>query len=129
MWYQFNQNNSGGSFVTDEMVCHRVFIEANSAEEANKIAIDMGIYFDGVSGGLDCGCCGDRWYEQFGDGISFPYDYGQDWKTKELLVFNNIEDYTQYLANKYGWTSPDARIYYADGKTVKEVFMQKEPTA
>jgi hypothetical protein len=65
MWCGFRQNNSGGDFVIDE---HRgigpnVWIEADSVDEANEIAMGLGIYFDGVEDGEDCPCCGDRWYE------------------------------------------------------------------
>ena len=36
------------------------------------------------------------------------------------IKFRNIEEYAQFHANEYGgWTSPDVRIFYADG-TVKE---------
>ena len=36
-------------------------IEAKSAEQANQLAEQHGIYFDGVERGIDCDCCGDRW--------------------------------------------------------------------
>lgn len=60
-WYCFDQNNSGGSFVVDDKVCHRLFIEANSTEEAISKAEDLGCYWNGVASGMDCPCCGDRW--------------------------------------------------------------------
>lgn len=34
MFYQFDQNNFFGYFEVDDKVCHRLFIEADSAEEA-----------------------------------------------------------------------------------------------
>ena len=37
------------------------------------------------------------------------------------IAFGTIEEYAQYLADKYGWTRPDGRIFYKDG-TVKEIF-------
>ena len=61
MFYEFSQNNSGGSFVVDKNVCHRLFIEADSASEAIRKAEDLGCYWNGVSEGQDCSCCGDRW--------------------------------------------------------------------
>lgn len=64
-FYEFTQNNSGGSFITNDKVCHRLFIEADSASEANSIAEDLGVYFDGVEYGDDCSCCGDRWYRAY----------------------------------------------------------------
>ena len=63
MWYEFSQNNSGGEFIrnNDSALC--VLVEANSAEEANKRATrELGIYFNGCNAGMDCPCCGDRWY-------------------------------------------------------------------
>jgi hypothetical protein len=63
MFYQYNQNNSGGSFTINEAkgIGPVVWIEANSGWEADKIAESKGIYFDGVEQGWDCDCCGDRW--------------------------------------------------------------------
>ena len=61
-FYEFSQNNSGGSFVTDSKLCHRLFIEAKNEEEAIEIAESLGCYWNGVNEGLDCPCCGDRWY-------------------------------------------------------------------
>lgn len=39
------------------------------------------------------------------------------------ICFESIEEYAQFLANEYGWTTPDIRIYYQDG-TVKEIFKE-----
>lgn len=61
-FYHFHQNNSGGFLA--EPACE-VFIEADTAEEANAIGLENGIYFDGCSKNIDCNCCGDRWYRAF----------------------------------------------------------------
>lgn len=111
MFYEFTQNNSGGHFDVDDKVCHRVFIEADSFEQALLKADNIGIYFNGCDEGIDCDCCGDRWSE-YEELIELPVEYGD-------LVFNDIEEYAQYLADKYSWTTPDVRIYYKDGN-VKE---------
>ena len=114
MWYEFNQNNSGGRFIVDDKVCHRVFVEADSAMDANDIAVNLGIYFDGCEDGRDCDCCGDRWCAQDeGNGMEFPIDYGKEG------VFEDIESYAQYLTAHFGWTTPDARLYYADGRVAE----------
>lgn len=79
MFYHFDQNNSGGSFSFDgnEGITHHVVIEADNASDANTIAEEIGIYFNGCSTGLDCDCCGDRWYEvQERHGEEFPHIYG-----------------------------------------------------
>lgn len=60
-FYEYRQNNSGGSFDMD--LGENVYVQANDAEEANSIALNNGIYFDGVYYERDCACCGDRWYE------------------------------------------------------------------
>ncbi len=58
-FYHFSQSNSGGWY---SIPAKEVFIEAVNAVEANEIALQNGIYFDGVAKGIDCDCCGDRWY-------------------------------------------------------------------
>ena len=71
-WFEFSQNNSGGSFNYDGIagISHRVFIEAESADDANAHALYIGIYFDGCSEDKDCSCCGDRWYPVYDDDYS-----------------------------------------------------------
>lgn len=76
-WFTFDQNNSGGNFVYDEQagISTKVLIEAHSAAEANRIAQQIGLYFDGDG---DCSCCGDRWYSKWTDdeGDEEPLIYG-----------------------------------------------------
>ena len=74
MWYEYSQNNSGGSFVIRPQfgIGPRVWIEAASPEEADERALNLGIYFNGVEDGHDCDCCGDRWYPQWDDGEEYP---------------------------------------------------------
>ena len=111
--YLFNQNNSGGSFDTHDLLCHRVGIEAASRQEANDTAEDIGIYFYGIEDGLDCPCCGDRWYP-----VS---EY--DTIDKEGAV-----EHLQKLADGHGWPDKDgvdARIIYLDG-TVKEIKVREK---
>jgi hypothetical protein len=62
-FYEFDQNNSGGSFDVDEKrgIGVNVWIEALSVEDANDRAERIGIYFNGCEAGQDCECCGDRW--------------------------------------------------------------------
>jgi hypothetical protein len=78
MFFTFGQNNSGGSFINDGYVTHYVIVEADNADEANKIAENIGIYFDGCDQDMDCPCCGDRWSRQYGnrDGTEAPEIYG-----------------------------------------------------
>ena len=57
-YFKFRQNNSFGHFVGTPLV----FVQADNAADANSIAQDHGVYFNGVADGIDCDCCGDRWY-------------------------------------------------------------------
>lgn len=80
-FYQFRQNNSGGSFSHDaeEGIGVYVLVEADNADHANARAERIGIYFDGCRDGADCPCCGDRWSEVCEyDGDDTPKVYGAD---------------------------------------------------
>ena len=74
MFYTYSQNNSGGSFIGP----HHVIVEADSARQANSIAQDHDVYFDGVEFGVDCECCGDRWIriEKDSEGKQSPMIWG-----------------------------------------------------
>ena len=110
MFYEYNQNNSGGSFDFDASmgITHHVIIEANSPEEANHKAEDIGLYFDGCDKGLDCPCCGDRWYpmwrEEAGDPV--PSIYGTP--LSEYVV-----DYSFFL---WMGNDPECFVHYSDGR-------------
>lgn len=158
-WFVFDQNNSGGSFVVNDKVCHRLFIEADSFDNAVEKAEELGCYWNGVDEGIDCPCCGDRWYkwedtidldeynnEGYRVGVYDKANAKTRWNKKygkyEVIEeptwqeeygigeytgkirFRNVEEYAQYLADEYGWTTPDVRIYYHDGD-VKEIFSNK----
>lgn len=108
MFYTFNQNNSGGDFDFDKVagITHYVIIEADSADEANAKALEIGLYFDGAH---DCPCCGNRWSEVWGGyGVSeVPSIYEEPIET--------------YLAgDSMRWMEPGAEIvvHYADGRMV-----------
>ena len=166
-FYEISQNNTGGSFVTDGKLCHRLYIEANSSTEADSIAEDLGCYWNGVDEGSDCPCCGDRWYgahevnlmnmTREKDG-SYPVEVwvdrgkatpeealetlksrysGFEWVKEPSLgdkygspiiegvvKLRSIEQYAQITSDQYGWTYPDARIFYNNG-SIKEIFSYK----
>ncbi len=75
-FFHYSQNNSGGSFDfnRERGLTHHVVVEAFSAAHANERAESIGLYFDGAG---DCPCCGDRWYEAWGDGDAEPEVYGE----------------------------------------------------
>ena len=105
-FYHFDQNNSGGDFVVNDDVCHHVFIEAHSVEEANLLADNFGIYFDGCNTGEDCSCCGDRWHPVSNyDGKTKPKIYGVDVRKAFEGMFNT-----------------DCIIHYLNGKKEHIIF-------
>lgn len=112
MWYEISQNKSGGNFDVDINLCHRLFIEAENIEAAIRKAEQLGCYWDGVESGIDCPCCGDRWVKPYSE-IEFPIN-AINWDRKRI-VFTTIEEYAQNLANEFGWTLPDARLFFANG--------------
>ena len=112
----YRQNNSRGYFRKPAV---NVFIEAETSDEADRIFLTIdGCYFDPHCD-FDCPCCGDRWYRQ-DTAVKFPLKYS------DTLTFNTIEEYAQYVADKYGWTDPDCRLFYANG-VVTDVQRAKKP--
>lgn len=101
-YWQFHQNNSGGSFIIDESagISVNVIIEADSSREANGLATDIGLYFDGDG---DCSCCGNRWSEVYdydgdltptfyGADLDQPQDYLHDWANGRVSLFVHHRD-------------------------------------
>ena len=79
-FYEYRQNNSGGSFSNSEKdgICEYVIIEALDEDHANTRAETIGLYFNGCEEGYDCPCCGDRWYKaNERDGSKVPSIYGK----------------------------------------------------
>lgn len=107
-YYHFRQNNSGGSFDIDDKVTVNVWIQAETANQANERAEDIGIYFDGVDDEVDCACCGDRWYPASErDSVPSPED---------------IDDGDMF--DGHTWVKPGVpycRIYNFDGSTINRV--------
>ncbi|MGP3750873.1 DUF7296 family protein [Streptomyces sp. IBSNAI001] len=104
MFFDFSQNNSGGGFDFDAErgISEYVIVEAADAEEANYRAERIGLYFDGEG---DCGCCGNRWSEQWGSdkGSAVPSIYDEPVETAGV--------YTKWMGD-----NPDAFVHYADGR-------------
>ena len=90
-FFLYRQNNSGGCFDQDENVDVNVIIEAKSKYESNRIAEDIGIYFDGVIKGMDCSCCGDRWYRLEENDLETVY------------IFETVEEYKNSNIGKYDY--------------------------
>jgi hypothetical protein len=87
-FFNFKQNNYRFSCMTSKTFGFHTIIEANDLQQAIQIAEKNGIYFDGVSKGLDCDCCGDRWLnspEEYDDLDSFLTDK----KVRFLIGFDS----------------------------------------
>jgi hypothetical protein len=98
-YYMWRQNNTGGSFVTDDDLSRFVVIQADSYADAEQKAFSFGIYYDGVDSGYDCECCGDRWREG---------------KLVELDEGDSIEDYLQREEDEYPFPGTMTILHLAD---------------
>jgi hypothetical protein len=113
VFYSFRQNNSGGHFEFNEKdgISVLVVVEADSVEQAESRAESIGVYFDGCEAGIDCPCCGDRWYRLYdSDGTEAPCEYGNE----DYLIFkDNFEEIDGYFS-----CNPPAFVHYKDGRIV-----------
>lgn len=113
-WYEFRQNNSGGSFDfdADRGISVHVIVQADDAEEANYRANRIGLYFDGCETGDDCECCGDRWYRQsYTDkGDPVPSEYG--------VPLIDVAPDPRYSSLGRGWMGekPECFVHLKDGR-------------
>jgi hypothetical protein len=114
-FFSYRQNNSGGAFHYDEKagISTTVIIEADNFNEANERALEIGLYFDGVRGGRDCDCCGDRWYEPYNEeGDEAPMQYGEHVLVKEL----GAEDKKSLDRKWQAEGNPELFIHWKDGR-------------
>jgi hypothetical protein len=111
-FYTFSQNNSGGSFDYDEKrgIGEVVIVESTSYQEANGIAERIGLYFDGVDGGQDCECCGDRWTSVWDE------SYGADVPSYYSTPLSKLED---------SWFDKRIFVHNLDGSIVKYEIKKK----
>lgn len=116
-FFTFRQNNSGGSFDHKKgKFGYAVIVEASCARKANGKARAIGLYFEGVRAGKDCGCCGDRWYKADEDGDPEPSYYGTP--IKQAAVNKNV------LA---GWWGLPIYVHYLDGRVEKYTHGNAQP--
>ena len=94
-YFKFRQNNSFGHFVGTPLV----FVQADNAADANSIAQDHGVYFNGVADGIDCDCCGDRWYPvNDDDAQDQPSSYGYG---GGVTVYSDGDNYIDYAGDTH----------------------------
>lgn len=112
LFYHYSQKNSSGTFdrYPDKGIGTDVIIEAYSAQDANKRAKKIGLYFDGVEKGIDCPCCGDRWY-----------DVNEDDRTINPTI--NGKALTDIESSDY---RKEAYIHYLDGRIERYKFKLSE---
>lgn len=114
-FFHFDQNNSGGIFKHDEAsgIGYGVIVEAKDADEAVYLAERIGLYFNGVCEGVDCGCCGDRWSKPWRDeGDAEPTVNG-----KPVAEAAKIDPKNNWI----GWWGLPIYVHYRDGRVEKFV--------
>jgi len=110
MFYKFDQNNSGGSFKFTENLGVLVIIEADNHYKANEKFVEMGGYFNGCDDGIDCDCCGDRWYAcSEADATKMPLVYGRP--PQEYVLSQWFTDWTGGGTERY-----NIIVHYKDGR-------------
>lgn len=111
-FFTFNQNNSFGTFKYDKEkgITRAVIIEAVDVDDSVNRAENIGLYFEGISDGIDCPCCGDRWTKPWSDeGTEVPEYYGQDVrhelsnKTHRFLKDDQQEIAVHYFGGHIEW--------------------------
>ena len=80
-FYHFDQNNTGGQYDVSETLAPMTIIEADTPEQANAKGEELGMYFRGVRSGIDCPCCGDRWYRDTHDHARITPEHVGRWRT------------------------------------------------
>lgn len=133
----YRQNNSGGGFDidVDRGISVNVIVEAGTVSEANERAQSLGIYFNGCDDGMDCPCCGDRWYEPYGEdsvtevpetgyGTSL-FDYGTErdpavqggYRMTPMRWAGDLPDVFVHLKDgrKFGFVLTKDGVYVYDG--------------
>lgn len=74
LWYEFDQNNSGGYFERDDFVSDLVYVQAMNPEQAEQIMREL---IDKAGAWNYCECCGERWSFWNVEGFDDPTRYGK----------------------------------------------------
>lgn len=112
-FFEYKQNNSGGDFVFNDKVTTVVIIEAPTPEHANDRAEHIGIYFDGCSDGMDCSCCGDRWYRAWKEkGSKVPEHYGRPVDQLTRSIDGEYDNFELGLVRCWRHDGPEIYVYF-----------------
>lgn len=102
-FFEFSQNNSGGSFYIDEKdgIAESVIVEAVSAQEAIRKMSDITEEYTAY-----CECCGERWSTYIDD---------EDGKTEPSIYDKPVQE---ALNDSSSYWRKNAAVHYYDG-TIK----------
>ena len=95
-----HQNNSGGSYCVNDFngTGERVFVLAKDEYSALDLLEGKSVvYFDGVSQGLDCECCGDRWW-RYAEEVEYENN-----KVVSFYSFDEAYDFVVYYVKNDRW--------------------------
>lgn len=114
MWHEYHQTYLDNYIENNNLCCH-ILIEADSTEEANIIAKDIGIIFE-EDYGYEFYIC--RWQRCY-----YELEFPSKWDNK--YIFYTPEEYCNFLyerKKKYNHkkTKVHSRIFYKN-KNIKEV--------
>ena len=105
-FFEYRQNNSGGSFDTD--MGHAIYVEADTLNEANARAEFVGVYFNGCDSGQDCPCCGDRWSE--------PWNGSKP----DVMDLNDLrKEVAENLESAAGWGLPICILFKGQSELLR----------
>ena len=85
--YVYRQNNSGGVIMGPKWI----IVQAENEKIALDKAKEAGLYLDGVSLGIDCSFCGDRWSD-----FTYEFDTLLEAKSYCAQASGNV-DVTPYV--------------------------------
>lgn len=119
MFFNYNQNNSYGTFDFNKEngITHHVIIEADNNAEADSLAQEIGIYFEGIDREIDCSCCGNRWDRASDYNKSeSPSVYGL--KLDREIAPKIIVDNKRSVLFKWMGDDPEIFVHYKDGSKI-----------
>jgi len=114
MFFEYHQTPINGEYVSDSRLCAHVLIEAQSCEEANRIAESLGMCFSNNDDDYTEPCRWERCYYE----IVFPSKW-------DNLTFYNPEDYSNFIFERrrrvgIKLSGPHSRIHYKGGR-IREI--------
>ena len=126
MWFEYDQSNPGGSYLSD--MPRTVLVEGKDADDADSRAEEVGVYFEGIDSGRDCSCCNDRWSRAYDDNEGRESAYLEYWsrggdenKSKKAHI-DNEEEMKAYFAKSF------LMIYQGDSYDIQVVPIVGGPT-